>query len=117
MFSKVRLQTATFQPPQNFGATQLHTLFVQVLHGLEPIIKIPKAAIARAVSLKEKITALRDLLDHRQQISFRELMAIETNADRTDVIVTFLAMLELVKQRQAVVQQKKSFDDIIVSKV
>ena len=37
--------------------------------------------------------------------------------NKTDVIVTFLALLELVKQQTVVLVQDKVFEDIVVKKV
>ena len=61
--------------------------------------KIPEDAqidfSADEVSVKDKITQIADILEARGSVTFEELFP--ENPIRTDVIVTFLAILEMVK--------------------
>jgi chromatin segregation and condensation protein Rec8/ScpA/Scc1 (kleisin family) len=41
---------------------------------------------------------------------------IATAKDKTEVIVTFLALLELIKQRILTVEQEQIFSEIIIKK-
>lgn len=120
MFTRppVKLQSiqATFTPPQGFKIDELHAYFLDILKSLEPIIKIPRAAIQKAISMKEKMVHIQNMIAAKKSISFKELLQ-NTSKSRTDVIVTFIAMLELVKQRNIVVRQKNVFSDITVEKV
>lgn len=104
-----------FTPPKNVEAQTLYQYFKDVLDQLEPIIKLPKAAIAKAVTLKEKILNLQEALMQKAQLSFKELIGHAEN--KTDVIVTFLALLELVKQEFISVKQDKNFEDIKIEKI
>ena len=62
------------------------------------------------VSLKQKIDSLRNFLKKKLETSFSEL--IEGSKDRVEVVVSFLAMLEMVKKRVVVVEQEEMFHDI-----
>ena len=50
---------------------------------------------------------------HRKQISFQGLL--RRAASRVEIIVTFLAVLELIKQYVVEVQQDTLFGDIVIS--
>jgi len=104
-----------FSPPQGVTSLSLHDYFKDILEQLEPIIKLPQAAIAKAVTLKEKIFNLQEKLLTQAQLSFKELIGQAEN--KTDVIVTFLALLELVKQEFICVRQEKNFEDIKIEKI
>jgi chromatin segregation and condensation protein Rec8/ScpA/Scc1 (kleisin family) len=76
-----------------------------------PVFEIlPEKEIALVVTLEEKISHLQQSLGERVESSFHEL--IENAENRVEVIVSFLAMLELIKQRFISVEQEKYFSDI-----
>ena len=104
-----------FTPPKGVTDKTMHDFFCDVLEQLEPIIRLPNAAIAKAVTLKEKINHLRARLLKKAKLSFRDL--IMSSKNKTDVIVTFLALLELVKQEFICVKQDKNFEDIKIEKI
>lgn len=104
-----------FTPPTDFTVGDLRNFFQDVLDALEPIIKLPKAAIAKAMTLKDKISHLQRTLAKKMEMNFKDLISQAKN--KTEVIVTFLALLELVKQEFIYVSQKKNFEDIIIKKV
>jgi len=112
---KATPQQPGFFPPQSLGVSQLHDYFVEVLQRLEPVVRIPKAAMAKVVTLREKFFQIQELLQKEAKIHFTELLS-ESN-DRAEVVVTFLALLELVKQQTVTVQQRESFADITIEKI
>lgn len=103
-----------FAPPK-ITTDDLRSFFISVLESLEPIVKLPQAAISRAITLKEKMLQLQDHLTKQVQLSFKEIVKEASN--KTEVIVTFLALLELVKQEFISVKQEKSFEDIKINKI
>jgi segregation and condensation protein A len=82
---------------------------------LEPVVRIPKAAMAKVVTLREKFYQIQEMLEKQAKLHFTELLS-ESN-DRAEVVVTFLALLELVKQRTVTVVQDKAFSDITIEKI
>jgi segregation and condensation protein A len=66
------------------------------------------------VTIAERITHIEQELDRRSRIRFHDLFT--SNATRTEVIVTLLALLELIKQNQAQVWQKSLFGDIFIQR-
>ncbi len=62
------------------------------------------------VTIREKITLITDYLRHRKNISFRALINHENS--RLEIVVTFLALLELIKRHLVRVSQEGLFGDI-----
>jgi len=103
-----------FAPPKKLTADQLAELFRMVLRRLELIVRLPQAVIEKTVSIHEKITEIQALVSKAIRLSFRELM---TSAEsRIEIVVSFLALLELIKQRAVSVSQADLFEDITIEK-
>lgn len=68
---------------------------------------------AEQLSVADRINQILVTLQGQQSLSFRELFAAE--ASRHEVIVTFLAMLELVKMRLLRLLQSQRFGDIWIT--
>lgn len=67
------------------------------------------------IPLREKIREiLWGLSRHPEGIRFRDLFAARPS--RLEVIVTFIALLELVKQSRVVAVQEKNFGEIVIKK-
>ncbi len=64
-------------------------------------------------TVSEKIETLRTLLAERGTLKFSELF--EAARSRTEVVVTFLAVLELTRMKQLVLRQEGDFGEIEVS--
>ncbi len=101
-----------FAPPEKLTKTQMADLFRAVLARLEPLVHVPKAIIEKTVSIHEKIRHLQSLLARAASVSFRSVLA--SAESKTEIIVSFLALLELVKQRTVSVSQGKLFEDITI---
>lgn len=65
-------------------------------------------------SVSEKIELLRNLSDSRARLTFSELFSDATS--RTEVVVTFLALLELIRMRQLVCVQSDVFGEIAIER-
>ena len=103
----------SFAPPPGVTTDSLVALMRRVIARLEPIVRLPKASIERAVSIQEKIRDLFTRIRSHAKTSFHTF--IQGANTRTEAIVSFLALLELVKQRFVVVDQKSLFHDIDIS--
>ena len=64
-------------------------------------------------TVSEKIEAIVNLMRQRPAVKFSELFAEATS--RTEVVVTFLAMLELIRLKQIVIAQTEEFSEIEIS--
>ena len=65
-----------------------------------------------SVSLEDKINSVMDYARKHRQFSFRRML--EGQADRVEVVVTFLALLELMKIGKIRLSQEQLFDDMLI---
>lgn len=63
-------------------------------------------------TVSEKIESLLKIITERENVKFSDLFAQATS--RTEVVVTFLAMLELIRLRQLVAVQAEAFGEIAI---
>lgn len=103
-----------FYPPKSLKAPMLAQVLRTVIENVEPFISPPPEAIHRTINIQEKIDRIRNEIFEKSFISFSTLL--HNSKSKMDTIVTFLALLELVKQRTVAVVQKSRFDDIEIQK-
>ncbi len=108
-----KTETVTFSPPQSITPATLKLAYATLLAELEAYVRPAPELITRAISLKEKIATLRTLLSQAGEVNFHERV-LKGAKNRTDIIVSFLALLELVKQRFVVARQDGHGANIVV---
>ena len=95
---------------QEFQLDDLHQAMLEALKNahkmptLEDNVSIPR------VRVRDKIMSIIHSLKDVSQLSFRKL--IKTARSRLEIVVSFLAVLELIKQDQIDVRQEEMFGDI-----
>ena len=107
--------TASFLPPPRLGAEHLRAAFAHILAELEPIVRIPRAVIGRVIAIDERIAEIRQLIVERPSATFEEILRGRTGRDQR--IVSFLAILELVKQRVIEAEQRERFAPIQIERI
>lgn len=100
-----------FHPPESLTAGGMGELFMLVINRLQPLMKLPQKMLERVISIEEKITDLRERISRQAHTTFRELVE---RGDKSEAIVSFLALLELVKQRTVHLHQEELFGDITI---
>ncbi len=105
---------SVFYPPKDITAHDLRDQFAGVLGEIPIFEALPEKEIRSVVTLEDKIRTLQDTLALRAESSFSELAAHAK--DRVEIIVSFLAILELVKQRFIFVKQDGFFSDISIKR-
>ena len=104
-----------FVPPKKQITTErMRDLYDLVIKRLEPIIMLPKRIIERVVTIREKIENIRDAILKHSKISFKHFLS--NGAGKSEKIVSFLALLELVKQKIIQVEQGDFLGEIEISK-
>jgi len=73
---------------------------------------LPEKSMLRAVSIKEKINYIKNKILNNININFSDL--IKESKTRTEVVVSFLSILELVKQKDVIVKQDNMFKEITI---
>lgn len=97
-------------PPANLNSQMLVQAMQRVVAALEPIFRLPQVTLQKAISITEKIQSLKAMILKKAHLNWESL--IREAKDKTEVIVSFLALLELVKQRQLIAEQSALFQDI-----
>lgn len=70
--------------------------------------------ILKTVSLDEKIIYLKSFLQRRLKIAFQETIVNAKN--KVEVVVTFLAVLEMIKRKTLLANQSAAFGEIFLEK-
>jgi len=105
----------TFSPPKNLKKNDLKELLEDLIIRVKPADQeLEKGKIEDKINIEDKIRSIHNMLLNRIKVSFSSILSGSKN--KTEIIVNFLAMLELVKQRDAVVEQGELFGEIEVSK-
>ncbi|MFH1286615.1 MAG: ScpA family protein [Candidatus Magasanikbacteria bacterium] len=104
-----------FCPPDNFYTDSLHESILALVYRLQPPKPLPKTHIDRTISVKEKINRVWALLKSKNKLQFKDIL--DSAESKTEIIVSFLALLELAKQKKVVLRQDHSFHDILIHKI
>lgn len=99
-----------FCPPENIVPEDLKKSFERVLGGIPILEKLEEEVVREVLTLEEKILHLQETLRKKVESSFSEI--ISNSNDKIEVVVSFLALLELVKQKIVHVEQGELFDEI-----
>lgn len=111
MMRKAPLQPAVFSPAEA-SIVSLGAAIQRVMDILPQPEAIAKAAVAPVLALEDVIKHLHKRISGAIRTRFSELT--KTAKDRHEVIVYFLAVLELVRSGSASVTQEKLFEDITI---
>jgi len=104
-----------FYPPENINVFDLKKTYVEILQEIPTVEKLEEEAVREIVTLEERINHFQDFLRKKIETSFSEIAG--SSADKADIIISFLAMLEMVKQRVVEVDQNMIFNDIKIRKI
>lgn len=112
--------------PANLSLQNIFEAAKNVINFLPKEENLPQVKVGRIIKLEEKISELARRIQDNIQTCFSDfsgqnrcgikLSKEELNEMKTEIIVSFLALLELVKQGMAIAEQEKHFGDISVKK-
>ncbi len=101
-----------FSPDNSMTLSNLFESIGAVLANLPKKEFLPKAVVDKVISLEEMISNLTNRITTGLKMSFKEFA--KDKEGKVNVIISFLAMLELVKQGIISVVQERHFDDIVM---
>ena len=110
-----RRRGAVFVLPTNVSLEALRVQLAQLIARLTPLQALPETRIDRAISMKQRIDHIRSILRTGHPVNFYDI--IKPAANRTELIVSFLALLELVKEQFLAMRQEEVFGDIVINKL
>lgn len=105
---------AAFYPPPDLGPRELRTAIDRVLFALPQVERLAEDVWKHVVSLEERAKDIQQRLVSQVSTSFSSLAG--RSSSKLEVIVSFLALLELVKQQIVAVEQHGAFRDILLSR-
>jgi segregation and condensation protein A len=106
-----RKLSPVFSPDEDMTIPNLILAAKRVLQNIPKREFLPKVVVDKVISLEQMITNLTERIGTSLRMSFKEFSSAH-KGEKVNVIVSFLAMLELVKQGVINVAQEKHFDDI-----
>lgn len=103
-----------FRPSGNVTPEKLQEAFQIIVRRLAPFFALREQKVTRTVSVEERVRVLREVLLARTKLQFHELVAgVE---ERADVVVNFLALLEMLRRHEVSIVQEGSFGSIVIEK-
>lgn len=115
IFAKTEQKTVVpvFSPEPEITPAGVLAAIKEVIRNLPKKEFIPKAVVRKVMSLEEMIISLTERITSNIKMSFKDFAGVGKQ-ERVHVIVSFLAMLELVKQGVVDVTQDAHFQDITI---
>ena len=120
-FAEEKRQTEiVFAPPEELSLLSLKKSLEEILKNTpQKEAPLPKVAVQKIINLEEMIEKLSERIKKGLQTSFNDFSKMADGSTsspqaKLDVIVSFLAMLELVKRGLVRVEQQKHFEDISI---
>lgn len=99
-----------FVLPTNSKIDDLHHSMLKLVMRLKPIDPLPRVSIDRGITIKDKIDKILVALKQYKKINFSQVLSEAKN--KTDIIVSFLAVLDLLKEAKAVAHQENFSSDL-----
>lgn len=99
-----------FYPPKNISSEKLFKIYEAFIKTLPQIEKLEEQSLARVITIEEKLKELTERINMATEASFADISSGVKS--KIDVILTFLAMLMLFRNRALEVSQDKLFGDI-----
>jgi segregation and condensation protein A len=100
--------------PMNARIVDLKEAMERVVVRLRPLSVLPKIIIDRAINIKDKVRIILQMLGKIKKMRFAE---ITENSNKTELIISFLALLELMRDNKANTYQKNPFAEMIIEKI
>ncbi|MFZ2620945.1 MAG: segregation/condensation protein A [Minisyncoccia bacterium] len=104
-------QIIVFTPDKNTSVVRIQETIRVVIQAIPKKEFVPEAVVQKVISLEEMMDNLAKRITASMKMSFKDFAGVG-KTERVNIIVSFLAMLELVKQGIIHVRQDKDFHDI-----
>ena len=104
---------AIFYPPPRLNASALADAFGAILNSIPKLAELAEEKLKKVISLEEKIRYIQKSLSLRLERMFSEL--VQESKEKVEIVVSFLAILELSKQKLVALDQAQLFGDIRIS--
>jgi len=104
-----------FSPPKKLTKENMAAVFEELISIIKPQEeKLEEEKLERKINIEDKILSIQQILLEKIKINFSKIM--EKAESKTEIIVSFLAILELIKQRNIFADQDDLFGEITINK-
>ncbi len=108
-------QYSLFKPPEQISPDNLKQIFEDILKRMPKEEKTSEKLLEKTITLEEKMEQITNSLKQQQELTFTQIL--ENSKSRLELVVTFLSILELIKQQIVRVTQTKLFEPIKIISV
>jgi segregation and condensation protein A len=108
-----RAPEVVFAPSRDLSSGALAEALARVLAAREAVEELPEARVKPLVTIEEMMDRLAKRVQSAMTLSFKDFAG--GAKERVEVIVSFLALLELVKQGAVAAEQHDTYGDIRIS--
>jgi len=114
---RAQFNLPVFNAPLKVTKEVLVEVFARILMNLEKQQeeKLPEEKLEPKISIDEKILLIKNMLLDKLRVNFSKLLAAAST--KTEIIVSFLAVLELAKQKELFFEQEELFSEIHLSRL
>lgn len=105
-----------FSPPKDLKALMMGGIYEEIIDRIRPVEqRLKEEVLEHKINIEDKIIEIQQKLLSRIKVGFSNIMSGAKN--KTEVIVSFLAMLELVRMREVDANQVELFGEIEINKL
>lgn len=106
-----------FSPPKSLSKEEVRNIFKYLINRIKPLTeeKLEEKSLDKKINIEDKILTIQNMLIDKMKINFNKIL--KNTKSKTEIIVSFLAMLELVKQRNISANQDGLFGKIFINKI
>ena len=105
-----------FSPPAKLNKEDLAFVFRNLISQIKPEEEVlEEERLERKINIEDKILAIQKTLLDKIKVNFSKFLT--KAGSKTEIIVSFLAILELIKQRDVFAEQESLFGEITISEV
>ncbi len=105
----------SFNPAKNMSIDSLRDAFGSILKRLEPFFTLQETSMERSKSIEERIDELKAVLETRANLRFRDV--ITGAGSKREIVVSFLALLELLRRKHLTAKQESHGTEIHLERV
>jgi len=106
--------SAIFFSPEGLKIEDFKKIMDEILEAVPKAEKLPEGTLGKMISIEDKMAEIQERLNRMLALTFDELK--NSAREKIEIIVSFLAMLELVKQGWLILDQQKLFGGIELKK-
>ncbi len=109
-YMKPRQVTSEFSPAKNVSPAALFDAFQSVVKRLEPFFSFQETSLERVKTVEERMDELKMVLATRANMRFRDVVA--SAGSKVEIVVSFLALLELLRRKHILATQAAHGEEI-----